>query len=95
MLTHITTNTDWDSPEWLESAQTWINNNLLRIGLEPTGKLEKVSAWSLGYIFKQDTAQGYYFFKATAFLPLFSNEQMKDLEQAYLNAFNRLVNFSW
>ncbi|MGS0683110.1 phosphotransferase [Shewanella sp. 125m-7] len=42
----------------------------------PRGKLEQVSGWCLGQILKQDTDKGYYFFKATAFLPLFSNESM-------------------
>ncbi|MBS3798175.1 phosphotransferase [Pseudoalteromonas sp. BDTF-M6] len=65
---------NWESPEWLELAQSWADQNLAKHGLEPLGKLQKVSGWALGQIFKQNTNKGLCFFKATAFLPLFSNE---------------------
>ncbi|WOH37415.1 phosphotransferase [Thalassotalea fonticola] len=65
---------NWDSSEWMESVQLWTNQNLSKYGLEPIGNLQKVSGWALGQIFKQNTNDGFYFFKATAFLPLFSNE---------------------
>ncbi|WP_105188196.1 phosphotransferase [Pseudoalteromonas sp. T1lg48] len=65
---------NWDSPEWLERVQSWTNQNLAKLGLEPLGKLQKVSGWALGQIFKQNTNEGLCFFKAAAFLPMFSNE---------------------
>ncbi|WP_371189526.1 phosphotransferase [Thalassotalea maritima] len=74
----------WDSPEWIESAQTWVNENLKQRGVEPVGNLTKVSGWALGQIFKQNTKDGFYFFKATAFLPLFSNESLLCLKLAEL-----------
>ncbi|TPH12155.1 phosphotransferase [Litorilituus lipolyticus] len=65
---------DWESAEWLESVQKWTNQSLTEHGLEPIGNLERVSGWALGLILKQKTDAGFYYFKSTAFLPLFSNE---------------------
>ena len=66
--------TNWNSSTWLETVQLWTNENLHKNGIIPIGDLQPVSGWALGQILKQGTNKGSVFFKATAFLPLFSNE---------------------
>lgn len=56
----------WLNPEWLASAQAWIDDQLTRLGLERTGGLEQghVRWWST--VIRVPTANGDLYFKANA-----------------------------
>ncbi|MCL1098679.1 phosphotransferase family protein [Shewanella gelidii] len=64
----------WHHENWLSDASTWIEQQLRLRNVEPKSPVEKVSGWALGQILRQSTNRGVYYFKATALLPLFSNE---------------------
>ncbi|WP_144212367.1 phosphotransferase family protein [Shewanella donghaensis] len=64
----------WQDSDWPSTANTWIKSALVSHNVELVGDLMEVKCWSLGHVLKQATAQGDFFFKATAQLPLFSNE---------------------
>ena len=70
----MTSEQAWLSPQWQVSVEQWLKEQLTKNGIQPQGSLQKVSGWSLGHIYRQATNQGDVYFKATANLPLFSNE---------------------
>lgn len=64
----------WDSSTWLTEVSAWLYTKLNQLNAQPIGPLQQVSGWALGQILKQTTNKGDFYFKATAFLPTFSNE---------------------
>ncbi|RLV58049.1 aminoglycoside phosphotransferase family protein [Parashewanella curva] len=75
----------WDNNDWLESANHWVTKQLKLQKINSIGRLKPVSGWGLGHVLKQPTEQGDVYFKATAKLPLFSNEA---LLSRYLHSIN-------
>ncbi|WP_133405328.1 phosphotransferase [Parashewanella tropica] len=75
----------WDNNGWLEQVNDWVTKQLNILGINSTGGLQPVSGWGLGHVLKQPAEQGDVYFKATAKLPLFSNEAV--LSQ-YLHSIN-------
>ncbi|WP_341501298.1 aminoglycoside phosphotransferase family protein [Gallaecimonas sp. GXIMD4217] len=70
----MTIKQQWQDPDWLIDASQWIETELEKRQLSATAPLERVSGWALGHILRQGTSRGDFYFKATARLPLFSNE---------------------
>ena len=64
----------WQQSHWPQSAQNWTQTELTKQNIRLNGELQPIKAWALGHVFRQATSSGDIFFKATAFLPLFSNE---------------------
>ncbi|WP_076538590.1 phosphotransferase family protein [Shewanella sp. UCD-KL21] len=64
----------WQLPDWPKSANAWVKSVLLANNIEPIGELVEVKCWALGQVLKHATTEGDVYFKATAHLPLFSNE---------------------
>ncbi|MDO6775490.1 phosphotransferase [Shewanella sp. 3_MG-2023] len=64
----------WQAPDWPNNANLWVKAVLIGQNIEPIDDLVAVKCWSLGQVLKQATTQGDVYFKATAHLPLFSNE---------------------
>ncbi|MBQ4890803.1 phosphotransferase [Shewanella sp. MMG014] len=72
-MTQVTSQS-WLQPDWPKQAQQWVNRSLRELDYQVIGSLVLIKGWSLGYVYKQKTNKGDVFFKATASLPLFSNE---------------------
>ncbi|WKE66998.1 aminoglycoside phosphotransferase family protein [Gallaecimonas kandeliae] len=70
----MTVTQSWEQGDWPASADAWVKAELEKRQIPAGMPLEAVSGWALGQILRQPTAQGDYYFKATAKLPLFSNE---------------------
>ncbi|WP_285163443.1 hypothetical protein [Shewanella goraebulensis] len=64
----------WQQPNWPQNAKHWTEYELNKKHFRLIGELQQVKGWTLGYVLRQTTYSGDVFFKATAFLPLFSNE---------------------
>ena len=64
----------WTQPHWPEAIDDWLVEQLSQQAIVPTGSAEPVSGWALGHIRKRPTTMGDVFYKAIAFLLLFSNE---------------------
>ncbi|MEZ9538436.1 phosphotransferase [Shewanella sp. 10N.286.51.B8] len=64
----------WQASSWPKAANLWVTSVLAAHNIEPIGDLVEIKCWSLGQVLQQATTQGDVYFKATAYLPLFSNE---------------------
>ena len=64
----------WQQANWPQTAQRWTEAELSKQNIRLIDELQVVKTWALGHVLKQSTGSGDTFFKATAFLPLFSNE---------------------
>ncbi|MCG7499713.1 aminoglycoside phosphotransferase family protein [Vibrio sp. Of7-15] len=60
--------------DWKSDAEHWIEETLQQLGYSQVGKPAVVEDWFLGDVWRIATDKGDVYFKATALLPLFSNE---------------------
>ncbi|WP_153916326.1 phosphotransferase [Shewanella sp. TC10] len=64
----------WQQNNWPQNANHWTEVELNKLNIRLIGELQQVKGWALGHVFRQSTHSGDVFFKATALLPMFSNE---------------------
>jgi aminoglycoside phosphotransferase (APT) family kinase protein len=75
----------WQRPGWTTAASTWIEAQLAARGETLTAPIELVKSWALSCVLKATTAQGVYYLKTVAAMPLFVNEAsvVKTLARLY------------
>ena len=83
----------WQQSDWLLPANKWVSEQLALLSIDTSQKLQEVSGWALGQVYKQTCSQGDFYFKATALLPLFSNEAQvnKKLAKLFVNKVPEVV----
>jgi pimeloyl-ACP methyl ester carboxylesterase len=75
----------WARPGWVAEATSWIAMQVEERGNALVKPVELVRSWALSCVLRATTAEGIYYFKTVADLPLFVNEAaiVKTLSQLY------------
>lgn len=66
----------WYTSGWREDAEAWIQEQLAQTGRATTGVITEQRLWALSCVLRVPTDLGAVYFKATADLPLFTNEPL-------------------
>jgi hypothetical protein len=66
----------WALPGWYAQAESWIANQISRLGRGAIQDIQPVKSWSISCVLKAITENGVLYFKVGRDLPLFVNEGM-------------------